>query len=672
MRLRNRVLWLLALVGLLVCFAVTGSADPPARIGRLNFLSGSVSFRPGDLDDWTPAVINVPLKTGDHLWTDVNSSVEIHVGSTALRLAQETAFAFLNLDDQVTQIRLTQGTLNVRLRQLGDGEVFEIDTPNAAINLLRPGLYRIDVDVAGTTTLTDRLGESEVTAAGSAFTVHPQERAVIAGTDLPAYDIATAPPEDGWETWCAGRDRREEEAVSVRYVSREMVGYEDLDEFGTWRTVPEYGAVWVPAAVPVGWAPYRFGHWMWIEPWGWTWVDDMAWGFAPFHYGRWTHVQGTWMWVPGRVVARPVYAPALVAFVGGNSWHASLSIGSGVAWFPLGPREAYVPAYHVSDTYVRNINVTHVNVTNVNITNINVVNKTYINRNVPGAVTAVSRDAFVRAQPVSRAGIPVPQHAVAAAPVSGMTAAIAPRPESLTGRPGMSFTASHPPARAFDREVVARTTPPPPQVPFAARQSALIANPGQPLDGAKLAALRQKAPTTQPLVKSVVPPAARPYRPQNPVNNPAPVNVQAPTPVPVPAPAPAPALKAPPKPAVTGENTTDRSFGKPVRGENDRPGRGAVTTQPATPQPLPRVEPQQPKRVAPPAAPSTPGPSAPLAVAQPKHPEPPHPDHKVETERGARPERPKDGDEKPHAKPAESEKGKPKEEKSQPRMQLPK
>jgi hypothetical protein len=668
MRLRNRVLWLLALVGLLVCFAVTGSADPPARIGRLNFLSGSVSFRPGDLDDWTPAVINVPLKTGDHLWTDVNSSVEIHVGSTALRLAQETAFAFLNLDDQVTQIRLTQGTLNVRLRQLGDGEVFEIDTPNAAINLLRPGLYRIDVDVAGTTTLTDRLGESEVTAAGSAFTVHPQERAVIAGTDLPAYDIATAPPEDGWETWCAGRDRREEEAVSVRYVSREMVGYEDLDEFGTWRTVPEYGAVWVPAAVPVGWAPYRFGHWMWIEPWGWTWVDDMAWGFAPFHYGRWTHVQGTWMWVPGRVVARPVYAPALVAFVGGNSWHASLSIGSGVAWFPLGPREAYVPAYHVSDTYVRNINVTHVNVTNVNITNINVVNKTYINRNVPGAVTAVSRDAFVRAQPVSRAGIPVPQHAVAAAPVSGMTAAIAPRPESLTGRPGMSFTASHPPARAFDREVVARTTPPPPQVPFAARQSALIANPGQPLDGAKLAALRQKAPTTQPLVKSVVPPAARPYRPQNPVNNPAPVNVQAPTPVPV----PAPALKAPPKPAVTGENTTDRSFGKPVRGENDRPGRGAVTTQPATPQPLPRVEPQQPKRVVPPAAPSTPGPSAPLAVAQPKHPEPPHPDHKVETERGARPERPKDGDEKPHAKPAESEKGKPKEEKSQPRMQLPK
>jgi hypothetical protein len=594
----------------------------------------------------------------------VNSSVELHVGSTALRLAQETAFAFLNLDDQTAQIRLTQGTLNVRLRQLGDGEVFEIDTPNAAINLLRPGVYRIDVDVAGTTTLTDRLGESEVTAAGSAFTVHPRERAMIAGAELPAYDITSAQPEDNWETWCAGRDRREEEAVSVRYVSREMVGYEDLDEFGTWRTVPDYGDVWVPAAMPVGWAPYRFGHWMWIEPWGWTWVDDMAWGFAPFHYGRWAHVQGTWMWVPGRVVARPVYAPALVAFVGGNSWHAALSIGSGVAWFPLGPREAYVPAYHVSEKYVRNINVTHVNVTNVNVTNINVVNKTYINRNVPGAVTAVSTDTFVRAQPVARAGIAVPQQAVAAAPVSGMTAAIAPRQESLTGRPGMSVTARRPPARAFDRAVVARTTPPPPQVPFAARQSALAATPGQPLDGAKLAALRQDVPATQPFVKSVAPPAARPSRPQNPINNPAPVNLQAPTPVPVPPATP----KAPPKPAATGENTTDRSFGRPVHVENDRPGRGAVSTQPATPQPLPRVEPQQPKRVPPPA----PAPSAPVAAPQPKHAEPPHPDHKVEAERGARPERPKDAEQKPNTKLAESEKGKSKEEKSQPRTQLPK
>ena len=93
-------------------------------------------------------------------------------------------------------------------------------------------------------------------------------------------------------------NRREQQARSVQYVSREMVGYEDLDDFGVWRPVPEYGVVWFPSSVPLGWAPYRFGHWIWVEPWGWTWVDDMPWGFAPFHYGRWAFVQGAWVWVP--------------------------------------------------------------------------------------------------------------------------------------------------------------------------------------------------------------------------------------------------------------------------------------------------------------------------------------------------------------------------------------
>ncbi len=71
------------------------------------------------------------------------------------------------------------------------------------------------------------------------------------------------------------------------------------------------------AEVPAGWAPYRNGHWAWIDPWGWTWVDDAPWGFAPFHYGRWTVVDDRWGWVPGPVRQRAVYAPALVAFIGG-------------------------------------------------------------------------------------------------------------------------------------------------------------------------------------------------------------------------------------------------------------------------------------------------------------------------------------------------------------------
>ena len=507
LRARLRFAAVFVPVAAICCFSVFGLADPPARIGRLNYLSGSISFRPGDVDDWTPAMINVPLKTGDHLWTDTNAQAEIHVGSTAIRLAPQTAFAFLNIDDLTTQIRLSQGAVNIRLRQLQDSEVFEVDTPNAAVSLLRPGLYRIDVDGFGNTTVTDRLGESEVTASGSAFTVHPRESATITGADTATFDIQAALPPDGWDNWCSGRDQREEQARSVQYVSREMVGYEDLDVYGAWRPVPDYGVVWVPANVPPGWAPYRSGHWIWVEPWGWTWVDDMPWGFAPFHYGRWAFVGGTWVWVPGRPAPRPVYAPALVAFVGGNSWHVSLSIGGGgVAWFPLGPREAYVPAYRVSDTYVRNINVTHVNVTNINVTNVNVVNTTYVNRTIPGAVTAVPQQTFVRAQPVARAAVNVPPQAIASAPIGGMTAAVAPQRESLAAGGGSSAAVSRPPAQAMNRTVVARNTPPPPPVPFAARQSALAATPGQPLDPAKAATLRPNVPAAPQLVRPAVPP----------------------------------------------------------------------------------------------------------------------------------------------------------------------
>ncbi|MBO0725115.1 MAG: hypothetical protein J2P52_05920 [Blastocatellia bacterium] len=446
------------------------------------------------------------MTTGDHLWTEAGARSEIHIGSTAIRLAPETAFAFLNLDDQTIQIRLSQGSLNLRVRQLGESEVFEIDTPNVTVSLLRPGLYRVDVDADGNTTVTDRIGEAEVTASNSAFAVHPRQTATVTGIDSLVYDIRDAYASDDWDNWCLTRDQREDQAASARYVSREMIGYEDLDEYGVWRVVPEYGPVWVPNRVAADWAPYRYGHWIWAEPWGWTWVDDAPWGFAPFHYGRWAYLNGSWVWVPGSMAPRPVYAPALVAFVGGGDWHASPSLGGGgVAWFPLGPREVYVPTYHTSDNYVRNVNVSHVNVTNINVTNINVTNVNYVNRTAPRAVTAVPQDTFVRAQPVAKAAVAAPNQVIVKAPVTGMTAPVAPRHESLFARSEGARAVAQPPAAALNRPVCARTPPPPPPVPFAAREHALAAHPGQPLDSATLTGLHQNAAPARPLVKLASP-----------------------------------------------------------------------------------------------------------------------------------------------------------------------
>src|SRR5262249_27551420 len=161
------------------------------------------------------------------------------------------------------------------------------------------------------------------------------------------------------DDWCQVRDRRLDDSYSARYVAPGVVGYEDLDDYGNWRTVPEYGAVWVPTVVVPGWAPYRFGHWVWIDPWGWTWVDDAAWGFAPFHYGRWVFVDGFWGWAPGPRFYRPVYAPALVAWFGGPGWGVSFGFGEGFGWCPLGFGEPFFPWYGVSRGYFRNVNITN-------------------------------------------------------------------------------------------------------------------------------------------------------------------------------------------------------------------------------------------------------------------------------------------------------------------------
>jgi hypothetical protein len=509
------------------------AGDPPARVARLNYLNGSVSFQPAGVEDWTPAAINYPMTTGDHLWVDTQSRAEMHIGSTAIHADAGTASSFLNLDDRTVQIELTQGALYIRIRYMADDDVYEIDTPNGAISLLRTGVYRIDVDPdRETSTVTVRGGEAEVTAGGSAFPVHAREAGIVSGSDSPRTETRPAGPTDIFDSWCMTRERRDDDRPAARYVSRELPGYEDLDDYGDWRPSPEYGTVWVPR-VDVGWAPYHYGHWRWIEPWGWTWVDDAPWGFAPFHYGRWAMVGSRWGWIPGPGVAviagrpgpvfRPVYAPALVAFVGGNNWSVSLSIGGGgggVAWFPLGPREVYVPAYHVSPTYVNRVNV--VNVTNINVTNVR--NVTYINQRVPGAVTAVSRNDFTSARPVQRAAFQAPPSAFANAPIAGSAPPVAPRMQSIAPVGGGNVV--RPPASAFNRTVMTRSAPPPAPVPFAARQNALTANPGQPVDPGTLSRIQQSNPAPRPFVRSATapPPAGGGFRPVNPNQQSAPVN----------------------------------------------------------------------------------------------------------------------------------------------------
>jgi hypothetical protein len=456
--------------------------DAPTRVARLNYVQGSVSFQPGGEQDWLEADINRPLTTGDNLWADKESRGEVHIGATSIRLSSETGISFLNLDDRTVQLQLAQGTIEVHVRRLEPGNAFEIDTPNLAFTLAASGEYRIEANPDGNSTaITVREGAGQVTGAGESYDLSAGQQYIFNGTDQLAFNAQAAPEFDDFEDWCQAQDQRENSSASARYVSRDVDGYYDLDGNGDWQTDPDYGAIWVPSGVAAGWAPYRYGHWVWIGPWGWTWVEDEPWGFAPFHYGRWAFVRGGWGWVPGPMVVRPVYAPALVGFVGGGSG-LGVAVGfgggfSGVAWFPLGPRDVYIPGYHASPRYVQNINITNTRV--LNVTQVTTVYNNYVaNRNVGAnrvdytyahnavAVTAVSRETFVGARPVATAFVRVTPEQLQSAHGVEQTS-LAPTRSSFVAATAKPARAR--PAVAFsERPVVARLNPPAPAMSHSA------------------------------------------------------------------------------------------------------------------------------------------------------------------------------------------------------------
>jgi hypothetical protein len=355
---RPAALWLAAFGMALACAwnsAKAADSDPPARVAGLSHIEGSVVFAPTGETEWNDAALNRPITRGDRLWTDQGARAEVHMGSAALQLDGQTFLEVVALDDEILQANLNEGVVNARVRQLEGGENFEIDTPQLAFRATQPGDYRIDVDpVTGTTRIAVRSGSAVVYGTGGgSMQLQTGQQVAFSGRNLEQAPQA-ALVDDAFDRWASTRNKAEDQSITARYVPREVVGYQQLDQNGTWQQDTTHGAVWYPRVTVDDWAPYRYGRWDWVAPWGWTWIDDAPWGFAPFHYGRWAQINSRWAWVPGRIGPRPVYSPALVVFVGGNShWGGR---GPGIAWYPLAPGEAWQPIYRASAHYVRNVN----------------------------------------------------------------------------------------------------------------------------------------------------------------------------------------------------------------------------------------------------------------------------------------------------------------------------
>jgi hypothetical protein len=489
----------LALMALpMLSAAWADDADPSSRVARLGYVQGQVSIQPAGVDDWAAADLNRPIATGDKLWADADSRAELSIGSAFVRLSSGTAFSFLNLDDHIAQMQVTAGTVSIHVRSMSDQ--LELDTPNVAVALLGPGDYRLDVNDAGDATdVQVTNGTAEVTGGGQDFAVHPQQAATFSGTAQVTENLASLGPPDAFDTWSYDRDREAQEAQAWDYVPPDTVGAEDLDQYGTWQQTPDEGYVWSPNSVAVGWAPYRFGHWIWVEPWGWTWVDSAPWGFAPFHYGRWATFGGRWCWVPGPRNQPAVYAPALVAWAGGAALGPSAAFGgaAGIGWFPLGPHEVYVPAYPASASYIERINFANTRVgasTVTQVYNHRGADIRYLNRYTPGAITAVSATAFTAATPVGRNSVRIGPAELGSVTVSAAAPAVTPETKSVLGGGASGPGIRRPPPVLQNRVVLAKTAPAPAPVPFALVQQAIRENSGRPLGRSEITAMAILAP----------------------------------------------------------------------------------------------------------------------------------------------------------------------------------
>ncbi|HTR37864.1 MAG TPA: DUF6600 domain-containing protein [Bryobacteraceae bacterium] len=506
--------------------AVPESIDPPRRVARLSYPEGTVSLRIAGTRAWAPAFLNRPLTDGDELWTEARGRAELDLGAVAVRMNSSTSLGILDLDDRSAQFKITQGQAGILLRRLDPGDTFEIDTPNAAITLLRPGDYRIDVDAGrDLTSVTVHAGTAHVTTLKESYTIYPPQQGLVTGTEASTYRLVPAREADAFDEFSQTRDRCERAARASVYVSPDAIGSYELDEYGAWRIDPTWGPVWTPRAVPAGWAPFRFGRWLWIEPWGWTWTDDAPWGFVTSHYGRWGFLEARWSWLPGPRYVRPVYTPAAVMFLDGENrpvrgfgrrvppereflWMGRPEL----AWFPLGPGEAYIPPFRCTHGYLTDINVTNTAIANpLELPNLDVAQEQYLNRTAPGAVTAVTQETFAGGGSVGRAAIAAPPHIAATAKVSGRAPAVAPTLFSVS--PGMGSGVSQPPEALRVRQVLVWRIPIPEPLPFERIETLRKSqSAGQPLDRARLDQLRRMEPSPRPDVRPVQPSGLEPGR----------------------------------------------------------------------------------------------------------------------------------------------------------------
>ena len=350
----NKIKKVYLAVGLFALFlAFAGANEDVSLIPRVSYVDGDVSMQESSDTGWSTVDVNLPLQPGDRVVLDKEGLLELEIDDGSLvRLNEYSELMVIRLSEDTVRFDLLLGEMIVRVNSGAD---YIVRTPYGEVGLLEKGIYRINVRKS------QQLEEVLVQDGKARFVNDFVDRKISDGKRLAVYDsgrnyvVGQLEQEDEFDNWSARRDSRYAGNYEThRYIPETVyVGASDLDRYGRWVYLADYGYCWTPSVYVSGWAPYRYGYWRYSSNWGWNWISYDPWGWLPYHYGRWwCSPSFGWVWLPGSSWGCGWWSPGLVRF---SSWD------SYVGWIPLGPGDYYhgyyhghPHGYHGGNTYVQN------------------------------------------------------------------------------------------------------------------------------------------------------------------------------------------------------------------------------------------------------------------------------------------------------------------------------
>jgi hypothetical protein len=283
-----------------------GPMQSPASVARVSFVQGGVQVLSGGQTDFQQAVMNMPLLQGSRLQTggDGQAEIEFNDGSVA-RLTPNSSLQMQALTGNQVQLQQLSGLAYYELN-VGQGHPsYSIQFADAEATATSNTIFRLSLDSVPEVAVMSGSVHLEG-AQFPALDVSQSQTLRLAPENGAPYSVAQGVNPDSWDQWNQDRDQAISQEAAEQTPVRDSSGasenenWNDLDYYGNWYPVPDYGNVWVPSGVDVNWDPYGYGYWGFYGGFGYTWISAYPWGWLPYHCGGWNYFSFGWGWVPGR------------------------------------------------------------------------------------------------------------------------------------------------------------------------------------------------------------------------------------------------------------------------------------------------------------------------------------------------------------------------------------